>query len=107
MVVNSVLLCRNSPTIDTLNPPRYHPKLVSTAAKVMLVFHKVHMISTVDGGLQQEELLFQLGSRVGERWKTGQKESYVSAKNTHTHCVVAAQTRCSFATAWDPNTYTC
>jgi len=51
MVVNSVLLCRNSPTIDTLNPPRYHPKLVSTAAKVMLVFHKVHMISTVDGGL--------------------------------------------------------
>lgn len=51
MFVNTVLLCLNSPTIDTLNPPRYQPKLVSTADRVMLVFHKVHMISTVEGGL--------------------------------------------------------
>lgn len=45
------MLCRNSPTIDTLNPPRGHPKLVSIADAVIFVFHSVHMISTVEGGL--------------------------------------------------------
>lgn len=51
MIVNGVVLCQNSPTMDTLNPPRGQPKLVSMADTVMLVFHKVHMISTVEGGL--------------------------------------------------------
>lgn len=45
------MLCWDSPTIDTLKPPRYQPKLTSMADAVILVFHKVHMISTVEGGL--------------------------------------------------------
>lgn len=51
MNVHGVVLCQYSPTIDTLNPPRGQPKLTSMADAVMLVFHKVHMISTVEGGL--------------------------------------------------------
>lgn len=51
MILNGAVLCQNSPTIDTLNPPRGQPKLTSMADAVMLVFHMVHMISTVEGGL--------------------------------------------------------